>query len=412
MVEDWPIFPREHYLQILTSAKDSPFIKIVVGLRRSGKSTVMRMFRNRLIETGVDETNIFDMDLDDYDDPIDHTELRNMVESKIAVGPGKYLFFDEIQEVDGWESVIRSFYNKGADIYITGSNSKMLSSELATKLSGRSFEIRVMPLSFSEYLEFRVGSGKDAHSLFMDYIRYGGLPAVAVSMDRQPLRMISEIIVGTFNTVYVKDIIERHSIRNPAALSNLVRFLMRNIGDRTSSRKAANFMTSNGVKISHNAIEEYLDYLDEAFIVERARRIDSKSLEYLTTHDKFYAQDLGVRNHLSTFREDDIDGILENIVYNELMYRYGNACVCAVGRYEVDFIVDPMGTPSYYQVCTSIADEQTRERELRPLRALDDNYPKIIITYDRFLLDDIEGIKVIQILDWLTERPAHTAHLP
>lgn len=399
---DWPLFPREHYIQELRDAKDSPFVKIITGLRRSGKSTVMGMFMKELINSGIPEKDIFYLDAEDHD-PMDYREMADIVESHISPGKGKYLFFDEIQNVEHWETAIRMFYNKGADIYITGSNSKMLSSELSTKLSGRSVEIRVAPLVFSEYIQFRKDSGKTEEELFGEFIRYGGLPAVAVSMDRQPRRMVSEIIAGTYSTVYVKDIIERHEIRNPAGLSNLIRFLMRNVGDRTSSRKAANYMTSKGVKISHNAIEEYLDYVEEAFIALRAKRMVQKTQEYLTTQDKFYAQDLGIRNHLNALREDDIDGILENVVYNELMYRYGDVCICSVGRYEVDFVTDPMGRPSYYQVCTSINDESTRNRELRPLRMIEDNYPKTIITYDRFILGDIDGIKVINLMDWLKE---------
>lgn len=401
-VNDWPLFPRPHYMRQLRDAKDSPFIKIITGLRRSGKSTVMRMFRDELISSGVPEGDTFYLDTED-NDPMDYDDLKDIVESHIVPGRGKYLFFDEIQNVECWETAIRMFYNKGADIYITGSNSKMLSSELSTKLSGRSLEIKMAPLVFSEYREFRKDSGKTDDELFSDFIRYGGLPAVALSMDRQPKRMISEIIAGTYSTVYVKDIIERHEIRNPAGLSNLIRFLMRNVGDRTSSRKAANYMTSNGVKISHNAIEEYLDYVVEAFLALRSKRMDHKTQEYLVTQDKFYAQDLGIKNHLNAMREDDIDGVLENVVYNELVYRYGDVSVCSVGRYEVDFVADPMGKPSYFQVCTSINDEPTRNREMRPLKMIQDNYPKTIITYERFILDDIDGVKVVALMDWLKE---------
>ncbi len=406
MVEtDWPVFPREHYLEQLRSCKDTPFIKVITGLRRSGKSTIMDIFRAELIDSGIGVENIFYLNLenDDEDVPTDHRSLTDLVRSKIDVGKGRYLFFDEIQNVDGWESSVRTFYNSGADIYITGSNSKMLSSELSTKLSGRAIEIRVAPLVFSEYILFRKESSLSDDDLFRDYIRYGGLPAIALSMDRQPPRITSEMIEGTYNTVYTKDVIERHQIRNPAGLSNLVRFLMRNIGDRTSSRKASNFIASNGIKLSHNAVEEYLEYIEESFIALRAKRMDLKTLEYLTTQDKFYAQDLGVRNYVSTFREDDMDGILENIVYNELIYRYGNACVCAVGRYEVDFMVDPLDRPSYFQVCMSINDKVTRERELRPLREIPDNYSKTVITYDKYILDDVDGIRIVTIMDWLKE---------
>ncbi len=402
---DWPLFPREHYLEQLRSAKGSPFIKVITGLRRSGKSTIMDMFRHDLVKTGVDPDDIFYLNLedDDPDTPDNHRSLTDLVRKSIDVGKGKYLFFDEIQNVDGWEASIRSFYNSGADVYITGSNSRMLSSQLATKLSGRSVEISVAPLVFSEYLEFRRDAGLSDEKLLNDYIHYGGLPAIALAMDRQPLRIVSEMIAGTYSTVYVKDVIERHQIRNPAGLSNLIRFLMRNIGNRTSSRKASDVITGSGIRLSHNAIEEYLEYIEEAFLALRSKRMDIKTLEYLTTQDKFYAQDLGVRNHLSTFREDDMNGILENIVYNELIFRYGNACVCAVGRYEVDFMVDPLDKPSYFQVCMNIGDESTRERELRPLRSISDNYSKTIITYDRFMLDDIDGIRIVPLIDWLRE---------
>ncbi len=405
MRTDWPILPRKHYLDQLRASKDAPFIKVITGLRRAGKSTIMDLFRSELIDSGVGAENVFYLNLenDDGDTPTDHRSLTDLVRSKIDIGKGRYLFFDEIQNVNGWEASVRTFYNSGADIYITGSNSKMLSSELSTKLSGRAIEIHVAPLVFSEYIEFRRDGSLSDDELFKEYIRYGGLPAIALSMDRQPPRIISEMIAGTYNTVYAKDVIERHQIRNPAGLSNLIRFLMRNIGDRTSSRKASNFITSNGIKLSHNAIEEYLEYIEESFIALRAKRMDLKTLEYLTTQDKFYAQDLGVRNYLSTFKEDDMNGILENVVYNELIYRYGNACVCAVGRYEVDFMVNPLDKPSYFQVCMNIGDKVTRERELRPLREISDNYPKTVITYDRYILDDIDGIRIVSIIDWLKE---------
>lgn len=404
---NWPLHPRKQYMDQLRALKDAPFIKAITGLRRTGKSTLMDMFRSELMASNIDPKDIFYINLeeDDENTPRDHRALTDLVRSNIEVGKGKYLFFDEIQNVDGWESSIRTFYDHGADIYITGSNSKMLSSQLSTKLSGRAVEISVAPLVFSEYLEFRKDSSHSDERLFSDYIRYGGLPAITISMDRQPARIISEMISGIYNTVYVKDVVERHQIRNPVGLSNLIRFLMRNIGDRTSSRKISNVIMSSGIKLSHNAIEEYLEYIEEAFIALRAKRMDIKTLEYLKTQDKFYAQDLGVRNYLSTFREDDMDGILENVVYNELIYRYGDVCVCSVGRYEVDFMVDPLHRPSYFQVCMDIKDESTRERELRPLRAISDNYPKTVITYDRFMLDDVDGIRIVNIIDWLKEWP-------
>lgn len=401
---DW--FPREHYMEKLRASRDQPFIKVITGIRRCGKSTLMEMFADEVIDSGVPEDRILRMnfDIDSPDTPGDHSELTARVESVLSPGPGTYLFFDEVQNVDGWEVSVASFYTKGADVYITGSNSQMLSSELATKLSGRCIEIRVHPLSFSEYLVFRQGSGKRDDELFDDFIRDGSLPAVARMEDGPASAMIPETLEGTYSTVFLKDVIGRHSLRNPAMLDNVVRYMMRNIGDRTSSRNAANYMRSNGLKVAHATLEEYISYVTEAFLMVRAERIDSKTKEYLRTADKFYSTDLGIRNRIARFRAEDIDGILENVVHNELLYRYGNAAVCDVDGKEIDFVSETDGSQMYFQVCMNIGDEATRERELRPLRAIRDNYPKTVIVYDRFPLRDIDGIRIVGIVEWLTER--------
>ena len=406
MVEDvWPLIPREHYLEQIRASKDTPFIKVVKGLRRCGKSSLLELFRRELIVSGVDPGRMISINFeyDDPDIPKEHSALTKYVQDRVEMGKGTYLFFDEIQNVDGWEHSVRTFYDLGCDVYITGSNSKMLSSELSTKLSGRSLDIEVAPLVFSEYVLFRKDGGLDKSRLFDDYIRHGGLPAVALSEDYRSAALIPQMISGIYNTVFVKDVVERHDIRNVSALSNLMRFLMRNIGDRTSSRKAANYMTSAGTKISHVTVDEYLGYIDEAYLALRSRRMDHKTQEYLMTSDKFYAQDLGIRNHIAPYRQDNIDGLLENVVYNELVYRYGEVCTCSVGDMEVDFIVDPLGDPEYFQVTMNLSDPKTLEREIRPLRELDNNYPKTIIVYDRYPLDDIDGVRIVNLMDWLLE---------
>ena len=398
-------FPRERYMDKLRASRDTPFIKVITGIRRCGKSTLMNMFIRELMDSGVPRDRIvhIDFDIDSPDTPRDHSELTALVESQLTPGKGTYLFFDEVQNVKGWEVSVASFYAEKADVYVTGSNSQMLSSELATKLSGRCLEIHVSPLSFSEYRIFRHGSGKDDADLFDDYIRDGSLPAVALLEDSPAKGLIPETLDGTYSTVFLKDVIGRHDLRNPTMLNNIVRFMMRNIGDRTSARNTAGYMTGAGLKVSHTTVEEYISYVTEAFLMVRSERIDSKTKEYLLTTDKFYATDLGIRNRVAGFRVDDIDGILENVVHNELLYRYGNAAVCAVGRYEVDFVSETADGPAYFQVSMNIGDADTRERELRPLMALDDNYPKTIIVYDRFPLRDIDGVRVVGIVDWLTE---------
>ena len=395
---------RDHYMDILRNGRDTPFIKILTGIRRCGKSTLLDMFCREILDSGVPEARVFRMDFDDdcADVPRDHRSLTDLVESSVEVESGTYIFLDEVQNVSEWERSVSSFYSKGADVYITGSNSQMLSSELSTKLSGRCIEIHVLPLVFSEYVRFR-GPG-DTDMLFEDYIRDGGLPAVALLEGTPSRTIIPQVIDGVYNTVFVKDVIGRHSVRNTRSIQNLFRFVMRNIGDRTSARNVANYLTSSGIKTNHVTIEEHIGFLEEAFLISRVRRYDSKTKDYLMTSDKFYATDLGIRNHLAGLRQtEDLDGIMENVVYQELRYRYGDVAVMSVDNLEVDFVSDPIHSPMYWQVCLNIGDAHTRERELRSLRAIPDNYPKTVITYDRFPMDDIEGIRIVQLKDWLLQ---------
>ncbi len=275
----------------------------------------------------------------------------------------------------------------------------MLSTELSTKLSGRCLEIRIQPLMFSEYVDFR--DSDDLDGLLEDYIRYGGFPAVALMMDVMP-DQVRDVLDGIYNTVFNKDVTGRHEIRGNANISHLSTFLMKNIGDRTSVRGVASHMTSKGIRTQPQTVDQYIGFLEEALLFSRARRIDPKTKEYLRTTDKFYVADLGIRNSQVTFHPEDLDGIVENIVHNELVHRYGDVAVCDADPYEVDFIADPMGAPSYYQVSLSVADPATLERELRPLRGIGDNYPKTVITYERFPVNDIDGVRIVPLLRWLT----------
>lgn len=395
---------REHYLDILRRGRDTPFIKILTGIRRCGKSTLLNMFRRELLESDVSDERVFHMDFDeDADIPRDHRTLTDLVETSVQVEPGTYIFLDEIQNVSEWERSVSSFYAKGADVYITGSNSQMLSSELSTKLSGRCLEIHIMPLVFSEYTRFR--DCVDVDILLDDYIRDGGLPAVALLEDTWSKSLIPQAIDGIFNTVFVNDVIKRHSIRNIQSMLNLIKYIMRNIGDRTSARNVANYLTSSGIKTNHVTIEDHIGFLEEAFLISRAKRYDSKTKGYLTTSDKFYAVDIGVRNNTAGFWQiDDLDGIIENIVYLELLYRYGDVAVLSVDNLEIDFVTNPVRSPMYWQVCLNISDAGTRERELRPFRAIQDNYPRTVITYDRFPMKDIDGVKIVQLKDWLLNK--------
>lgn len=363
----------------------------------------MAEFIGELKASGIPEDRILYINLDDESSGIETwRNLLDYVAGMVGDPKGSYLFLDEIQNIPEWERAVSTLFINEADIYITGSNSQMLSTELSTKLSGRCVEIRMQPLVFREYLQFRKDSGKDAAALLDDYIRRGGFPTAALLEDVLP-ELVPDMLMGIYNTVYTKDVSERNSIRNNELASNVCRFIMKNIGDRTSIRSVSNYLTSKGTKTRPETVDSYISMLEKALLIGRARRMDLKTKEYLRTSEKFYAADLGLRNVIVPYTEADLDGIMENIVFNELIFRYGRASVCSIGDLEIDFIADSEGVLSYYQVCMNICDESTRERELKPLRSVRDNYPKTIITYDRFPLNDIDGIKVVPLSEWLTE---------
>lgn len=401
----WPKIPRPVYQEQLRRSRGTDFVKVLTGIRRSGKSTILRMFIEELRGSGVSDDDIvyINFDIDQETLPADSAELTEYVNKRLTPGRGKYLFFDEIQNVKEWEIAVTSFYEKHADVYITGSNSQTLSSDLATKLSGRTLGIHVMPLSFSEYMVFRKGSGMSGDELLSDYIRDGGLPAVALLKGTPASPLIRQILEGVYGTVYRKDIDLRYQIRNQSVMENIIRFMMRNIGSRTSPGNIAGKLSSRRIKVAVATVEDYMDYIAGAYLMYRSQRIDSDTGEYMVTSDKFYASDLGVRNVIAPMREGEMAGLIENVVFSELMYRYGEVATYDVDGKEIDFIADPKNRPRYFQVCMSIADDATRERELKPLKALGDNYPKTVITLERFPSDDIDGIRIVSLTDWMRE---------
>lgn len=398
-MDESPI-PREHCLSMLRASRDSPFIKIITGIRGCGKSTLLKMFIDELKSSGVKDERIISMSFDSNSPIQTYSDLVEAVRSKIDDSEKTYLFFDDIQNVTEWERAVASFYLHKADIYITGSDSEMLSSELSTKLSGRCIELRIHTLSFSEYLSFR--EIKDNDRLLEDYIRFGGFPAVSLSVDRMP-RQTKDFLDGIFDTVINRSVYGRHEIRNGTLLKNICMYLMKNIGSRISVRGIANYLTDKGMKTQPQTVNQYIGFLEEALLFSRAKIFSPKDRDYLRTSDKYYVSDVGLRNSLLTYRQDGFLSIIENVVYNELVYRYRNVAVCDVNGREIGFIADPLGKPSYYQVSLSIADSKTAERELRPLKATGDNYPKTVITYERYPLDDIDGIRIVQLKDWLME---------
>ena len=397
---------RPVYQDLLRRSIHTPMIKILVGMRRTGKSTLMKLFIEDLVASGTDPSAIyyrkFDEELEEK-----RPDLRGLIDdvkSKIEVGKGSFILLDEMQDIEGWERAVESFYEAGAEVYITGSNANMLSSQLASKLSGRFIEINVYPLTFREFMDFRRARGdkSDENKLLKRFQQTGSLPAVAL-MGEGDADLIDMMLTGIFNTVFVKDVVQRNEIRNGVKISNLNRFMMRNIGDRVSIRSAAGYLTSTSSKTNPETVDSYISMLESAMLFYRAKRMDSATKDYLRTSEKFYCTDIGIRNSLVPPHPDDIDGIMENIVFMELKKKYGTVCTYDVDGKEVDFAVWTQNYKAYYQVCSDISSADTLKRELAPLKAITDNYPKFIVCKGNPGFEDVEGIRIIDYDEWVKD---------
>lgn len=395
---------RDIYLNKLIQFKDKPLIKVITGIRRCGKSTLLDLFEEYLLNTGIKKENIIHMNFEDltYDEIKDYKDLNKYIKEKILDNDKKYIILDEIQQVSNWEKAINSFLvTLNCDIYITGSNAYLLSSEISTLLSGRYVEIKMLPLSFKEYLDFNDYNTKEnLEEHFNDYLLYGGLPIVSYVHDKSAIR---NILSGVFNTVIIKDVAKRNSIRDITLLENLIRYIAQNIGSPISSRNISNYLNSAGRKISTETIDNYLKMLENAFIIYKANRFDIKGKMYLKTLEKYYVVDTGIRNELLSFKDGDYGHMLENLVYLELLRRGYDVSVGKIDNLEVDFIAQNYDEKIYYQVSASILDENTKKRELNPFDHIPDHYEKVILTMDRTPIKDFNGIKNINIIDFLLQ---------
>lgn len=396
---------RDLYLKKLIQFKNKPFIKVITGIRRCGKSSLLTLFENYLIENGVEKEKIIRMNFEsfDFDEITNYKELHAYIKTRITNNTDiHYIILDEIQQVQSWEKAINSFLvDANVDIYITGSNAYLLSSELSTLLSGRYVEIKMMPLSFKEYLEFTNNIDSNIELSFNKYIEFGSLPTVVELLDIP--ETIGPFLEGIYNTVLIKDVIERNSIRDAALLENILKFIASNIGSIVSSKKISDYLTSSGRKVTSETIDNYLKMLENAFIIYKANRYDLKGKMFLKTLEKYYIVDTGIRNQLTSLRNTDYGHVLENIVYLELLRRGYEVTIGKIGSLEVDFVATKQNEKIYYQVSASILDENTKERELRPLENISDNYPKIVLTMDKTPFTDFSGIKIVNILDFLLE---------
>jgi len=397
---------RNLYLAKLIQFKDLPFIKVVTGIRRCGKSTLLSLFEKHLLDSGVSAEFIIRMNFEsfEYDDIVSYKELHEAIKSKMEKPSEKYyVLLDEVQQVESWEKVVNSFLvDSNVDIYITGSNAYLLSSELSTLLSGRYVEIKMLPLSFKEFLDFTAGDATiDHRSAFNTYLEFGGLPTIAGLLDRP--ETIDAFLEGIVNTVLMKDVIDRNNIRDTALLESVLKFIAANIGNVVSTKKISDYLTSSGRKVTSDTIDNYLRMLENAFIIYKANRYDLKGKLFLKTLEKYYVVDMGIRNKMTGLRNTDIGFVLENIVFLELIRRGYTVSIGKVGPLEVDFVATKLNEKSYYQVSATIMDASTRERELRPLRSISDNYSKIILTMDETPFNDYDGIKVQNIIEFLLE---------
>lgn len=402
---------RKEYINQLLSWKDDRVIKVVTGIRRCGKSTLLAQFQNILREKGIEDEQIISINFEEleYEDLLDYKKLYAFLKERINPNKQNYIFLDEIQRVEFYEKVVDSLYVKEyIDIYIAGSNSYMLSGDLATLLTGRYVEIKMLPLSFKEFSEAR---GDASEKAFSEYLAVGGLPYIA-SMD-QNTEKLNTYLEGIYNTVIIKDIEERQSrkesdpskrrVSNIALLKSIAKFLASVVGSPISIRSVTDYLISNGRKVSPNTVDNYIEALCESFIFYEVERFDIAGKELLKTNKKYYMVDLGLRNYILPKRTYDLGFSIENIVYFELLRRGYQVNIGKLGDTEVDFVARKNDEIKYYQVTADMTAESTFTREMRSLKAINDNYEKIVLTLDRFTLGNYEGIKVINVLDWLLD---------
>lgn len=393
---------RERYLEDLIHLKDKNLIKVITGIRRCGKSTMFELYQDYLRTTGIGDEQIVSVNLEDGDYRNIRTAetLYGYIDEKLIKDKKNYVFLDEVQQVENFQEAVDWLYvKKNVDLYITGSNAYLLSGELATLLSGRYVEIKMLPLSFKEYIS-AFPDKTNLAELYRDYLTNSSFPGTLELERKQDIRMYLE---GIYNTILLKDIVTRKRISDAAMLESVVEFMFDNIGNLCSSSKIANSMTSAGRKISVPTVESYLASLTDSYILYKAGRYDIKGKQYLATGFKYYVADMGLRYFLLGTKQTDQGHILENIVYLELLRRGYEVHIGKIGDAEVDFIAVNSEGVEYYQVAQTVLDEQTLQRELSSLEAVKDHNPKYLLTLDYTPLTSHNGIRQMNVLEWLVK---------
>ena len=436
MIENKELRNRPQYLDKLIGFQDTEPVKVVTGIRRCGKSSLLKLMVRHLLDEGKSEEQIIQMNFESYDfKNMTADDIYRYVKDRVVKGKRMYLFFDELQRVDKWEDAVNAFrVDLDCDIYITGSNAYLLSSEYSTYLSGRCVEIKMLPLSFAEFTDFygfevrevksalggtrklaydKNGQQYDLREIFDAYMRFGGMPGIAdIGLDQDKALTLLD---GIYSTVVIRDILEREkrrgrkSITDASLLRKIIMFLADNIGSSVSVSSIGNTLVNEGLlddekrkgKPSAHTVSAYVNALTESYFFYEIKRFDIKGKEYLRTLGKYYIVDIGLRNYLLGFRDRDTGHAMENIVYFELMRRGYDVAIGKIDNAEVDFIATKADDKLYVQVTESMTSESVRNRELAPLMKIRDNYEKIVLSLDTGLEKSFEGIKSLNVLDWL-----------
>ena len=393
---------RPQYLELLKTYRDIPLVKILAGIRRCGKSTILEMLRDDLLKNGVSDDHIISMcyTSEDFDDGMTDKDMYNGIKGHMTGNGRYYLLLDEVQEIDGWEKAVNSLLeNTDADIYVTGSNSKLMSNEISTYLTGRYISIPVYTLSFVEYLEFKKQYGLSPRELLNEYIRMGGFPIVALGNFDE--RSAYQIVEGIYNSVITSDITKRHNIANFDLFNRVVRYIVENVGKTFSANAIVKFLKSERRSLSVEAVYNYLNWLEKAFVIYRCRRYDLQGKSVLKTQEKFYLADSSLKYCIMGFNPKSIAAMLENIVYFELRRKGYDVYIGKNETKEIDFVAVRRDERIYVQVCRRLPEES--DREVANLLEIRDHYPKYVVTLDELAGGNINGVKIVHLADFLLD---------
>lgn len=394
------MIPRPAYMDVLKKYRNVPLVKILAGIRRCGKSTILEMLRDDLIASGIPADHIISARYtsETIDTEMTHREMYNSIRSAMQDGERYYLLLDEVQEVDGWERAVNSLLeDTNADIYVTGSNSKLMSSEISTYLTGRYISIPVFTLSFAEYLDFKKGSGRTDKELLNEYLRTGGFPIVALGNFDE--RSAYQIVEGIYHSVITTDIARRHNITNYDLFNRVVKYIIENVGKTFSANAIVKFLKSEGRSLSVESVYNYLNWLEKAFVIYRCSRYDLQGKSVLKTQEKFYLADTALKYCMLGFNPKSIASMLENVVYFELLRRGYEVYIGKNETKEIDFVAVRRDERVYVQVCRNLPEES--DREVANLLEIKDHYPKYVVTLDELAAGNINGVKIVHLADFL-----------